>query len=210
MSDTQQENGPGDVSPDVSDAEADLALIRKMMLDAQTSAALDGRYLVLWGVVLGLAQAFDMLRGVLTNETANQMTAYIWFVMLGLGIIGSIILGYLHSRGPLNTGARMYASIWIGFCLTMCLLFGLAISGKENLLYSLTIIAPAMTGLAFFATAAIISMGWLRWVAFGWWLIAVFVSQFGNSFAIGVIYTVAYIGLMAGPGLAIMRLGKKA
>ncbi|MBN4053623.1 hypothetical protein JYT97_01925 [Haliea sp. AH-315-K21] len=206
MSETQQKKSPGNVST----AEADLALIRKMMLEAQASAALDGRYLVLWGIVLSLAQAFDIIRSILTSGPANEWTAYIWFVMLGIGIVGSIVLGYLHSRGPINSGARMYASIWIGFCLTMCLLFTLAVSGQGALLSSLAIIAPAMTGLAFFATAAIINLGWLRWVALGWWLIAILVSVLDSSSYTGFIYIAAYLGLMAGPGLAIMRLGKKA
>ncbi len=194
----------------LSTAQDDLALIKKMMLEAQNSAALDGRYLILWGIILTIPPIYIFIRSEFSDGFNGEGTIAVWYVMLGIGICGSIILAYLHSREPLNSGARIYASIWIGFCLTMCLLFILAVSGIEEVLYSLAIIAPAMTGLAFFATAGIINLGWLRWIALGWWLTAILVAVFDSDSYIGVIYILAYLGLMAGPGVAITRLGTKA
>lgn len=209
MSNNQNENSPAAEHTESSTAQADLALIRKMMLEAQTSAALDGRYLVLWGVVLALPQVFTFLGALFIDGFSNESLGTVWFVVLGIGIMGSIILGFMHPRGPVNLGVRLYSSVWIGFCLSMCLLFILAVTGHEPLLFSLAIVAPIITGLAFFATAAIINLGWLRWVALGWWILGVLVSFLEQSSFIGVIYSFAYLGLMAGPGLAIMRLGKK-
>jgi hypothetical protein len=206
MIDTQQAERP----EQISSAEADLALIRKMMLQAQNSAALDGRYLVLWGIVLALPQIFMWVAGVVSEGVSDSSQIYIWLAALAIGIAGSILLTVLHKRGPVNLGVRLYSSVWIGFCVTMCLLFIIAIAGQESLLFSLVIIAPAITGLAFFATAAIINLSWLRWVALGWWLMAVLVAVVDGSSYVGLIYIVAYIGLMAGPGLAMMQLGKKA
>ncbi len=197
-------------SEQLSNAQEDLAIIKKMMLEAQNSAALDGRFLILWGVVLVLPQLYIFIRSSFFGGMADEGSIAIWFVVLGIGICGSIILAYLHSRGPVNAGARTYASIWIGFCLTMCLLFVLAVSGNEAVLYSLAIVAPAMTGLAFFATAAIINLGWLRWIALGWWLTAVLVALLDSYNYVGVVYTLAYLALMAGPGIAITRLGHRA
>lgn len=206
MNDTQQTEN----TDQLSSAEADLALIRRMMLDAQNSAALDGRYLVLWGFVLALPQLFMWLSTLISDGFTGNGQIYMWFAALGIGIIGSILLTFLHKRGPVNLGVRLYSSVWIGFCMTMCLLFVIAISGQESLLFSLAIIAPAMTGLAFFATAAIINLGWLRWVAVGWWLMAILVAVLDGSDYVGFIYIIGYLGLMAGPGLTIMQLGKKA
>jgi len=206
MNDESQEKS----AEQFSTAQEDLALIKKMMLEAQNSAALDGRYLILWGVILALSSIYIFIRSGFSDGFNGEGTIAVWFVMLGIGICGSIILAYLHSREPINSGAHIYASIWIGFCLTMCLLFILAVSGSEEVLYSLAIIAPAMTGLAFFATAGIINLGWLRWIALGWWLTAILVAVFNNDTYIGVIYILAYLGLMAGPGVAITRLGTKA
>lgn len=206
MTEAQQEQS----TDQVSSAEADLALIRKMMQEAQNSAAIDGRFLVLWGCILGLTQALILFMSNVLAYADGVWILYVWYVMLGIGICGSIFLAYLHSRSSVNAGVRTYASIWIGFCLTIFLLFILAVSGQGALLLSLVIIAPAMTGLAFFATAAIIGLGWLRWVALGWWLTAIFAALFNSSPFIEVISIAAYLALMAGPGLAITRLGKKA
>jgi hypothetical protein len=190
----------------LSTAQQDLAIIKKMMLEAQNTAALDGRFLILWGVVLAIPQLYIFIRSSFFGGVADEGSIAIWFVVLGIGICGSIILVYLQSRGPINSGTRTYASIWIGFCLTMCLLFVLAVSGNEEVLYSLAIVAPAMTGLAFFATAAIINLGWLRWIALGWWLTAILVAVLDAYSVVGIIYILAYLGLMAGPGVAMTRL----
>ncbi|MDC1436450.1 hypothetical protein N8303_04265 [Gammaproteobacteria bacterium] len=194
----------------LSSAQQDLAIIKKMMLEAQNSAALDGRFLILWGVVLALPQLYIFIRSSFLGVAADAGSIVVWFVALGIGICGSIILAYLQTRGAVNSGARTYASIWIGFCLTMCLLFILAVSGNQEVLYSLAIVAPAMTGLAFFATAAIINLGWLRWIALGWWLTAILVALLDSYIYVGLIYSLAYLSLMAGPGIAIARLGNRA
>lgn len=193
----------------LSTAQQDLAIIKKMMLEAQNTAALDGRFLILWGVVLAIPQLYIFIRSSLFGGVADEGSIAIWFFVLGIGIFGSIILVYLQSRGPINSGARTYASIWIGFCLTMCLLFVLAVSGNEEVLYSLAIVAPAMTGLAFFATAAIINLGWLRWIALGWWLTAILIAVLDAYSVVGIIYILAYLGLMAGPGVVMTRLGHR-
>lgn len=181
-----------------------------MMLEAQQTAAFDGRYLVLWGAILAIPQIYSFILYGFSSEVDYGGSVVVWFVVLGIGICGSVFLGYLYSHQPINAGARTYASIWIGFCLTMCLLFVLAVSVSEEVLFSLAIVAPAMTGLAFFATAAIINLGWLRWVALGWWLTAIFVAVVDDNSYIGLIYIAAYLGLMAGPGIAMSRLVKRA
>jgi hypothetical protein len=206
MHELEQQNNRNELA----DAEADLALIRKMMSEAQNSAPLDDRYLVLWGILLALLQILTTAGSLFTENGTNSLELYVWYMVLGIGIAGSIALGFLRPRGPVNLAVRLYSSVWIGFCLTMCLLFLLGVSGQQDLLFSLAIIAPAITGLAFFATASIINMSWLRWVAFGWWLIAIFVSVLDSSSVTGIIYIVAYLGLMAGPGIAMTRLGRRA
>jgi len=205
----KEENQPKSTEQ-LSTAQEDLALIKKMMLEAQQTAAFDGRYLVLWGVILAIPQIYSFILYGFSSEVDYGGSVVVWFVVLGIGICGSVFLGYLYSHQPINAGARTYASIWIGFCLTMCLLFVLAVSVSEEVLFSLAIVAPAMTGLAFFATAAIINLGWLRWVALGWWLTAIFVAVVDNNSYIGLIYIAAYLGLMAGPGIAMSRLVKRA
>lgn len=205
MSDLQNDNNAGQKSS----AEADLALIRKMMLEAQNSAAIDGRHLLMWGLVLGLAQALVLLSDALSSDPDGGRTATIWSVLLGIGIVGSGILGYRYSHRPVNLAVRLYSSVWIGFCLTMCLLFVIAISGQQQVLFSLSVVAPAMTGLAFFATASIIGMGWLRWIAFSWWFTAIATAAFSDSSYLEFIFMFAYLVLMAGPGLAITRSGSR-
>tara|TARA_R110000772_G_scaffold214558_1_gene325114 strand:- start:616 stop:1230 length:615 start_codon:yes stop_codon:yes gene_type:complete len=191
-----------------STAEEDLALIRKMMLEAQSSAAIDGRHLVLWGSILGFAQALVLLNIGQAGDAGR--TILIWFVLLGAGIVGSAILGYKYSQRPVNLAVRLYSSVWIGFCLTMCLLFVLAVAGHQEILFSLSVVAPAMTGLAFFVTASIIGMGWLRWIALCWWLTAIASAVFSNSSYLEYIFIFAYLFLMAGPGLVMTRSGRRA
>lgn len=190
-------------------AEADLALIRRMMQEAQQAAAIDGRHLTLWGSVLGLAQTLVLFSARFTSDNEGARTITIWFALLGIGIVGSGILAYRYSRRPVNLAVRLYSSVWVGFCLTMCLLFILAVTGQQEVLFSLSVVAPAMTGLAFFATASIIGMGWLRRIAVCWWLTAIMAAVFSDTLYQGIIFILAYLFLMAVPGVLITRSGNR-
>lgn len=197
---------PGRMFPGGAAPAHDLALIRRMLEDAQQAAALDGRHLVLWGVLPAAVQAVQLA---LALAGAGQMARYAWVGAIAAGICGSTVLGFSGRRHPTNLAVRLYCSAWVGLCLTIVLLFALALAGRGIEPAHLGVVAPAATGFAFFVSAAIAGLGWLRWIALAWWAAAATVGLLGPGPLSGTVSIALYLGLMALPGLAIMRRGKR-
>ena len=184
----------------------DLALIRRMMEEAQEAAALDGRHLVLWGVVPAAAQAIELA---LALAGAGPLARYAWVGAIFAGICGSAALGFSGRHHPTNLAVRLYRSAWVGLCLTIVLLFALAMAGRGIEPAHLGVVAPATTGFAFFVSAAIAGLGWLRWIALAWWAAAATAGLLGPGPLAGTVSIALYLGLMALPGLAIVRRGTR-
>lgn len=184
----------------------DLALIRRMMEDAQQAAALDGRHLVLWGVLPAAAQAVQLA---LFAAGAEPLARYAWVGAIVAGICGSAALGFSGRRHPTNLAVRLYCSTWVGLCLTIVLLFALALAGRGIEPAQLGVVAPATIGLAFFVSAAIAGLGWLRWIALAWWAAAATAGLLDPGPLAGTVSIALYLGLMALPGLAIVRRGTR-
>ncbi len=192
---------PGDSTP-----AHDLALIRRMMEEAQQAAALDGRHLVLWGVLLAAAQAVQL---VLFLAGSGPAGPYAWVGAMIAGVGGSVALGFSGRRHPTNLAIRLYGSVWVGLCLTIVLLFALALAGRGIEAAHLGVVAPATTGFAFFVSAAIAGLAWLRWIALAWWAAAATGGLLDPGPLAGTVGIALYLGLMALPGLAIVRRGTR-
>ncbi len=192
---------PGDAAP-----AHDLALIRRMLEEAQQAAALDGRHLVLWGVLLASAQAVQLA---LVLSGVGSVAGYAWVGAMAAGICGSGALGFSARRHPTNLAVRLYCGVWTGLCLTIVLLFVLALTGRGIEFTHFGVVAAALTGLAFFVSAAIAGLGWLRWIALAWWAAAATAGLLDGGPLAGAAGIALYLGLMALPGLAIVRRGKR-
>ncbi len=198
---------PGGMFPGHAAPARELALIRRMMEQAQEAAALDGRHLVLWGVLLAAVQAVQLA---LRLADAGAAGAYPWVGAMVAGICGSAALGFSGRRHPTNLAVRLYGSVWTGLCLTIVLLFVLALAGRGIELAHLGVVASATTGLAFFVSAAIAGLGWLRWIALAWWAAAPTAGLLPAGPLTNAVGIALYLGLMALPGLAITRRGTRA
>ena len=70
--------------------------------------------------------------------------------------------------------------------------------------------APAATGFAFFVSATIAGLGWLRWIALAWWAAAPTAGLLPAGPLTNAVGIALYLGLMTLPGLAIARRGTRA
>ncbi len=162
---------------------------------------------MLWGVQLAAVQAVQLA---LALAGAGPAGAYPWVGALAAGICGSAALGFSWRRHPTNLAVRLYSSVWMGLCLTIVLLFALALAGRGIEPAQLGVAAPAATGLAFFVSAAIAGLAWMRWIALAWWAAAAAAGLLDPGLPAGTIMGIAlHLGLMALPGLAIVRRGKR-
>ena len=188
--------------------EADLALIRRVMDEATRTAAMDGRYLVLWGLALAAAQAGTLAIYGLYGPAISRWINYLWWTAFAVGVGGSILLGFAGRHAPINLAVRLYRAAWRGFFLTMCILMAIAAFGKVIRFVDFMVFAPAITELTFFVSGAVAGFGWLRWIALGWWAAAVVFGLLGSNDATGILAIAVYLGLMALPGFLVMRQGR--
>jgi hypothetical protein len=191
-----------------SSAEADLALIRRALNEAARTAAMDGRYLVLWGLVLTIAQGGTFAAYQLFGPAANQWINYLWYGTFLAGFIGSVLLGFSHRHATVNLAVRLYRNAWQGLFLTLVIVAATAASGRVIQFVDFMVIAPVITGLAFYVSSAVTGFGWLRWLAVAWWAAGLLFGILGPSAATGLLAVAVYLGLMALPGYLIIRQGR--
>lgn len=188
--------------------EADLALIRRVMDDATRTASMDGRYLLLWGLVLTVAQGGTFGSYWLYGAAANQWAGYLWWGMFSIGIIGSILLGFSQRHATVNLAVRLYRRAWSGLFLTMCVVVAAAAFGRVIQFLDFMVFGPVITGLAFFVSSAVTAFGWLRWLALAWWAVAIVFGVVGPGTTTQILAVAVYLGLLSLPGYLIMRQGR--
>ncbi len=189
-------------------AEADLALIRRAMDEAARTAAMDGRYLVLWGLVLTVAQGGTLAAYQMFGAAASEAINYLWYGSFLTGFVGSVLLGFSHRHATINLAVRLYRKAWQGLFLALVTVAATAAFGRVIQFVDFMVIAPVITGLAFYVSSAATGFGWLRWLAVAWWAAALVFGIVGPSQATGLLTVAVYLGLMTCPGYLIMRQGR--
>jgi hypothetical protein len=64
-------------------------------------------------------------------------------------------------------------------------------------------------GIAFFATAWMTNLPWLRWIAVAWWLGEVALFALRHQIEVLPVSAALMLLLLAGPGLVLLRRGAR-
>lgn len=170
----------------------EIAFIRSALEEGRAYAHLRSPDFTVWGALMALGYL----------ATYGSVTGF-WSIGPGAIWWSLVALGWLFSlRGVWNRGRReegpsvqALRALWLGFGVT-ALLFAvlpLAGSGRGE---GLDVLSSGLLGLAFFVSATISRVSWLRLVAAGWWGAAiVFFLLHGRAEA-----------LLAGAGFMIVLL----
>ncbi len=185
----------------------DIALIRRAIEEGGAYATACGPDMLVWGVAvaLGYLGTYAFIRG-----WSPVMPNVLWVVFLGLGWLYSLrpLLRRIGggreefpARGPM---AQALAMLWLG-CgtfLTILAVFVMA-SGREDWCDA---VVAGVLGIAFFASAWLSNLPWLRWVAIAWWIgeIAMFALRHDAAVRLPLAAALMLV-LLAGPGLPLLR-----
>lgn len=189
-----------------SQAEADLALIRKMMSAGRKRAGIDGSHLVLWGAILGVTFLAQYLMGIGVLPRFHTET---WGVAI---VAGSIASSYLGRRmGPQYCGPNPtltgYVSAWQAVGLTIVLYFVTSVLSGETDNRTISILSSGVMGSAFFVMARVIIAKPLYFAAFGWWAIMIYDAQLAEIYVETLLVkSIACVFLILLPGLFLKRL----
>ena len=186
----------------------DIAFIRRAIEEGGAYATASSRDLLAWGVALALGYlgTYAFIRG-----WSPIAPGLLWPVCLGLGWLYSLrrplrqIIGRADfpARGPM---AQALAMLWLG-CGTFLTIMAIAVltSGDARQGWCDAVVAGVL-GVAFFASASLSNLPWLRWVAVAWWAgeIAIFALRHDAAVRLPLAAALMLV-LLAGPGLVLLR-----
>jgi hypothetical protein len=186
----------------------DIAFIRRAVEEGGAYATAYGPSLLVWGVLvaLGYLATYAFVRG--WSPIAPHL---IWAGCFGLGwfyslrpLFRRIVVGgkSFRTRGPM---AQALAMLWLG-CGTFLTILAIAAMTTGDIREGwFDAVAAGVLGIAFFVSAWLSNLPWLRWIAVAWWIgeIAIFVMR--HDAAKLPLGAVLMLVLLAGPGLLLMR-----
>ncbi len=189
-------------------ARADIALIRAALDQGRGYATARGPDMIVWGLLIGAGYlgTWACLTGQLPLRPGP-----LWLGVLALGWIFYVVRGrpsqeLAPPRRPLVIALRM---LWlgIGICLTLTAVVGnyrgdMGAGWFEPF-------AAGILGVAFFASATLSNLPWLRWVAAAWWVGELAAFWLHGNILILPFSAALYVLLLAGPGL-VLRLRPQA
>jgi hypothetical protein len=185
-------------------ARADIALIRAALDQGRAYATARGPDMIVWGLLIGAGYlgTWACLTGQLPLRPGP-----LWLGVLALGWIFYVVRRRPSQepappRRPLVIALRM---LWlgIGICLTLTAVVGnyrgdMGAGWFEPF-------AAGILGAAFFASATLSNLPWLRWVAAAWWVGELAAFRLHGNILILPFSAALYVLLLAGPGL-VLRL----
>jgi hypothetical protein len=182
-------------------AHDDVALIRRLMSDAQGAVTETGVHQMWWGgwVALALAASWAASAGVLALGQG-----WIWTAFLVVGWSGGWLLGgWEDERSPVRTVAgRMTVSIWIGIGVAASIV-GLAGAGSGTIGDgAVQGVISALIGAGYFASGAVTQLRAVRWLGAGWWVGAAVMLLFPGAYTKLLMAGMA-VGLNFVPGLLL-------
>jgi hypothetical protein len=191
----------------MSDARDDIAFIRQTVEDGRAFAFGRSPDILVWGIALAL--------GFFANYAA---LVHPFGVSIGWIWLATLILPWAFTlrrvmrrapRGPLRPSVQAMASVWIGsgiFLTSLTIMANWSDALRDGWMNA--VVAGAF-GFCFFASAALLKLGWMRLVAIGWWLGEIALFAMRHSAEACLLSGALMLLLLAGPGLYILLRGAR-
>lgn len=175
------------------------------MAKGRRAAALDGRHLVVWGALVGLALFVQYFAEV--RDWAPSARLWLWQPAVVIGFIVSMFVGRAAAgRRVANPVSRAYVAAFAAAGLTIGLFMAASgANGRPEPLAAVLVIAGALAA-AFFVLAVVTDLSWMRLPAMGWWSLLAWFAMRGRLVPGDfLLLSAAALLLLALPGLKLMR-----
>ncbi len=154
----------------------DLAMIRQMMEAGRNRVAVSGVHFILWGILLTIAFYVQYLS---VYGYLPEMLVEIWVPMAA---IGWLVEYYLARRCPpvtrtSNPAVVAHSASWSVVGITTLAYFGMSVITDTFDPKIITILSAGLMGGAYWITATVTGISWLRFVALGWWAVLAYATS---------------------------------
>ena len=150
--------------------ESEISFIKKVMEDSRRASLDNGKYYILWGVLIGIASIATYIGGV--RNWDESFINWVWMNCIILGWGFSIFFGWKDRKKERNAtlAGRITMHAWIGAGITMGILAVMGI-GTHSIPYAaICPIIASVLGGANYLSSRIQRSGLLLAVAIGWWV----------------------------------------
>jgi len=191
-------------------AREDIAFIRHAIEEGGAYATARSPDMLVWGIAVALGHlgAYASIRG-WSPIAPNAL----WAVCICLPWLYSLrrlfkrLIGNSSSpRGPMALALSM---LWLGCGIFLTTIVVAAMWTGANREGWLDPIVAGVMGIAFFATAWMTNLPWLRWIALAWWLGEVALFALRHQIEVLPVSAALMLLLLAGPGLVLLRRGAR-
>lgn len=150
--------------------ESEISFIKKVMEDSRQATLDNGKYYILWGVVVGIASILTYF-GVKQNIEGNFIN-WVWMNCIVVGWVLSFIFMFKDRKKERNKtfAGKMIMHTWIGAGFTMAVIAFVGIPAKVIPYDAICPVIAAVAGGANYISSRIQKSPFILVVAFGWWI----------------------------------------
>ena len=176
---------------DSAKAEQELSFIKKVMEDSKQVTVDNGKYYILWGVLVSIA-LFVNYGFICIEVNKGYYYGIMWMIMMVGGAIASSVMKSRDlKKAKVHTFAgKVISSIWIAAGIAM---FIVAFVGPAFKVYNYAYISSLISlilGIAYYVSGEVQQLKWLKLLSIGWWAGGI------ALFAVPGIHTYLIFGLM--------------
>jgi hypothetical protein len=190
----------------MANARDDIAFIRQAVADGRAFAFGRSPDILVWGLALAL--------GFFANYAALEYGApssipWIWLATLVLPWAFTLRRAFRKQPSPRPPLVQAVSAVWIGsgiFLTTLTIAAGWEDAFREGWMNA--VVAGAF-GFCFFASASLLRLGWMRFVAVGWWMGEIGLFALRHRADACLVTGALMLTLLAGPGLYILLRGAR-
>lgn len=187
----------------VSAAE-DLAYIRRIMEDTRHTVADRGEGFIIWSVIVLVGLLGTWL---IPMKYPGWALGIFWPVLIALGWLVTLLF-YRPSRQRATSrspAGKLTAALWFACTIAIfVIVFAGVPTGIITSLSAIMGIIAAIVGIGVFVNGALMGLGWVRNLAFGWWAGAI-AEFFWHGPTALLIYAILIVAFYLVPGLILNR-----
>lgn len=193
-----------------SKAAEDLAFIRKIMDESSSFAEVGGDQFIVWGSVTGLAMLVTWAIAARYLPGTGTTIWALWFVALAVGFLLSYWRSRQQRRRPVRSSAnRQIGAVWFAVGMPMLLLFFVGQSYELLRPQAIPATAAALLGTGVYLTGTLARIGWLRNLAFVWWVASIGLMLVHGA-TVFLVYGLLVLALYVLPGIKLSQMARRA
>lgn len=193
---------------DQQSAIEDLALIKRVIEESRKFTFENGKYYLLWGILVSLSIFIDYSKVLSSNIGLSGW--WFWIVIVGIGWVISIFFAIREPAKPISwpIGAKLIALVWASCGVASSIIGFIAPFTGALQLWAICPVIAAIMGSAFTISSLIYRLKWVTLVGIGWWIgsLCMFFMRDMNTLPM---FGVMMIVLQVIPGFVFYRSSKK-